>query len=290
MRGGQHQVLLLMQSLRDAGHYSTLLALAGSPLFRAAAERSIPVLPATGRALRRESRRFDIVHAHDAHAHTWCALFCRAPFVVSRRVAFPVSPSLLSRWKYRRAARFLAVSRFVATRLEQAGIPPSKIEVVYDAVASVPPLKAWNPDAPVIALASEDALKGRALVERAAALTRLPIQFSTDLTKDLQYASAFLYVTRTEGLGSAALLAMSMSIPLIATPVEGLAEVFEPDLSGLAVQHDPASIAYAVERLHDDPALAHSLIAQAHGRVQTHFTALQLLESTLAAYRRVVAS
>ena len=55
----------------------------------------------------------DIVHAHDARAHTLAAIAARAPFVVSRRVAFPVKRSLLSQWKYRQAKRYLAVSQFV---------------------------------------------------------------------------------------------------------------------------------------------------------------------------------
>ena len=42
--------------------------------------------------------------------------------------------STVSRWKYRRPAMFLAVSRYVASQLVSAGIEESRITVVYDGV------------------------------------------------------------------------------------------------------------------------------------------------------------
>ena len=131
MRGGQWQALRLHRSLIEAGHQSLLLAREGSPLLEADPQSGV-LHPLRLGLL---SRAFDLVHAHDARSHTLAALFSRVPFVVSRRVAFPVRDSAISRWKYRRPALFLAVSRHVATQLRNAGVEERRIEVVYDGVA-----------------------------------------------------------------------------------------------------------------------------------------------------------
>src|SRR6266852_464365 len=91
MRGGQHQVLLLMRALARRGHRQLLLARRGSLLLQA----GVGAEP-LGRRL---PSGFDLIHAHDAAAHTR-ALTSRLPLIVSRRVAFPVKRGLLSRWKY----------------------------------------------------------------------------------------------------------------------------------------------------------------------------------------------
>ena len=68
--------------------------------------------------MRRISRHVDLTHAHDAYSHTLAALMSAAPFVVSRRVGFPVAVRL-SRWKYGRARRFIAVSNYVKGVLDR---------------------------------------------------------------------------------------------------------------------------------------------------------------------------
>ena len=134
MRGGQHQVLLLAKGLHDHGHENIVLARSGSPLFQAASGAGFETESAGWAAIFRNSRRVDLVHVHDARGHTLAAGAARCPIVVSRRVAFPVRQSLPSTWKYRRAARYLAVSRCVAAELSRAGIAAAKIDVIYDAV------------------------------------------------------------------------------------------------------------------------------------------------------------
>ena len=70
LRGGQWQVLRLIEGLYKAGVESTLLARDGSPLFRTAWERGWRVEAlGLGRA-RSLARQNDLVHAHDGHGHT----------------------------------------------------------------------------------------------------------------------------------------------------------------------------------------------------------------------------
>src|SRR5437899_1405547 len=130
MQGGQWQALYLAERLRDA----TLLAPARSPLLSEARGRGLDARPLSFAILARLARQSDLVHAHDARAHTLAALAGGAPLVVSRRVGFPIRRSIASRWKYERAARYLAVSRYAAALLTEAGVPEEKIRIVHDGV------------------------------------------------------------------------------------------------------------------------------------------------------------
>ncbi len=288
MRGGQHQVLLLLRALRAAGHSFTLLARAGSPLFANAAALRFNVQPASLLNLRRLSSEYDIVHAHDARSHTWAALVSQRPFVVSRRVAFPVGHSAMSRWKYARAARFLAVSQFVKGKLQAAGIAESKIDVVFDAVEDCD-MQSWSPDSPVVALDSADPKKGTNLVLMASALAIVPVTFSKDIKKDFAHASAFVYISHSEGFGSAALVAMSMGVPVIVSRIDGMVEVLEDGVSGLTVENDDLAIAEAIKQILHNPEATKAMIASAKQRVQTLFSPSVLLLKTLASYRRALA-
>jgi glycosyltransferase involved in cell wall biosynthesis len=289
MRGGQYQVLLLLKTMRSAGHSFVLLARAGSPLFERAKELRFNVQSASLLSLRRLSGEFDVVHAHDAKAHSWAALASRRPFVVSRRVAFPVGAGTLSRVKYQRAARFLAVSEFVSGRLQAAGVAQSKIDLVPDSVEPAS-MQNWSPDAPVVALASADKDKGRDLVERAATLARIAVSYSNDIEKDFGYASVFVYSSRSEGFGSAALVAMSRGVPVIASRIDGMAEVLEDGVSGIFVENDPAEIAAAIQRVRSGGDLTRSMIVKARARVESLFSPSNMLLKTLASYRRALGS
>ncbi len=291
MRGGQRQALLLMLGLRDGGHSCQLLARAGSPLWQAAAEAGFPVSQATLPALRRYSRDVELVHAHDAHAHTMAAVASHGPVLVSRRVAFPIARNLFSRWKYSRPRRFLAVSQFVADELVEAGVARDKIDVVYDAVDLTPPAAASDllgSNFHVVTLASHDPAKARDLAEQSARLANVELIFSQDLAHDLPHASIFLYLSRSEGFGSAALLAMNYALPVIASRTGGLVEIVVHGETGLLVDNEPAAIAAALRELAEDPKLRHQMGCQGRRRVEQHFTRAHLIESTLVSYAKAL--
>src|SRR5271166_2868747 len=91
MGGGQWQVLRLLGGLQERGFDSILMTSPQGPLGEMAARG--------GFSVEKVSRRIppaDLVHAHDAHGHSWAALFARVPVVVARRVAFPVKSGWLS--------------------------------------------------------------------------------------------------------------------------------------------------------------------------------------------------
>jgi hypothetical protein len=287
MRGGQYQVRLLLSLLRQTGIEVQLLTRRGSPLASWARDNHIPVDAATLRNIFHYSRNSDLTHVHDARSHTLAAIAGAKPIVVSRRVAFPVRTSFPSRWKYGRASRYIAVSEFVANQLRTAGIPEAKIEVVHDAFEPVEE-GVWNPKAPAVALESSDPAKGRHLVEQAAQIAGIDVTYSSDLPCDLHCASMFVYITHSEGLGSAAIIAMRMGIPVVASRVGGLAEVFEHEHSGLYTENQPAAIANAMRNVLGDSERTRRMIANAKIRAQAKFSPETLAKRTITVYRRML--
>ncbi len=281
MRGGQWQVLRLMAGLRREGVESTLLARRGSPLGEKAAAQGLDVRPLGVCAVYRLSRRADLVHAHDARTHTLAAALADAPLVVSRRVAFPIG----SPWKYRRAARYAAVSQFVKGMLMKGGVPAEKISVVYDGVPVGGP--GAGGDA-VVAPASDDPLKGTALALEATRRAGVDLLLSRDLEGDLAEAGLFLYLTRSEGLGSAILMAMAAGVPVIASNVGGIPEIVRHGENGWLAENEAEPIAAAIRGLLADRELARSLAARGRETVAAKFSLDQMIHNTMDVYRQVL--
>ncbi len=216
------------------------------------------------------------------------ALASRRPLLVSRRVAFPIRQSLASRWKYRHAQHFLAVSEYVRCVLMQGGVEAERISVVYDGIV-VPERGVAGERVSVVALDSNDPRKGRAILEEAAKLADIPVHFSRDLTRDLAKAALFVYITDLEGLGSAALLAMAHGAPVVASSVGGLAEIVLDGETGLLTANDPKSVARAMRRLLDDRPFALRMAARARSRVERQFSADKMVDETLRVYQRLLA-
>jgi glycosyltransferase involved in cell wall biosynthesis len=277
LRGGQWQVLRLVEGLAAAGVESTLLARRGSPLFAVARQKGwhVEALSLTRALLL--ARHHDLLHAHDGHGHTVGAIVSPGKLVVSRRVAFPVG----SRIKYRRVRHYLAVSEFVKRVLQAGGVPEEKISVVYDGVPLLEPSEGTL----LIAPASDDPKKGAAMAREAALAAGEELRFSNDLVRDLREAAIFLYITESEGLGSGALLAMSAGVPVIASNVGGLAEVVDHCETGLLV--GPEDITGAIRLLRIDHAYAWRLGAAGRRKVIAKFTVDHMVRRTMDIYQDV---
>ncbi|HLI85295.1 MAG TPA: glycosyltransferase family 4 protein [Bryobacteraceae bacterium] len=282
MRGGQWQALRLLEGLQDAGIESILLARARSPLLARAREKGFCVEEWSLRAALRLARRCDLIHAHDARSHTLAALASRRPLIVARRVAFPIR----SYWKYNRAECYIAVSNHVRSVLLEGGIPPERIFVVYDGVPLLKPAHGTEVLAPENAA---DPRKGAALALEAAALAGVPLRLTTDLEHDLPNAALFVYVTYSEGLGSAALLAMSAAVPVIASNIGGLREIVRHRADGLLVENSAFHIAEAIRELRSNPSLAREFGQRARQSIAEHFTCERMVRQTIEIYRQVLA-
>jgi L-malate glycosyltransferase len=145
-RGGQNQVLLTAKGMERRGHEVIVACRAGSALRDRARAADLDVrefafggdfVPGPVFALRQLVRRFraDVIHVHDPHAAA-AAVWIGSPprgLIASRRVDFALRGPL-SRWKYRRCRRVIAVSAAVARVLEKGGLPPARVRVVYEGV------------------------------------------------------------------------------------------------------------------------------------------------------------
>jgi glycosyltransferase involved in cell wall biosynthesis len=146
-RGGQNQALLLLKGLYERGHAAELLTPKGSSLGHRAKKAGIYVhevsrgtfrLPAA-RKIRwlLSDGRFDLLHANEAHAVTaaWLARAHRTlPFVISRRVGYPLNQGRIAQARYRAASCIVANSQWVAVQAAASGAPREKLCVVYEGV------------------------------------------------------------------------------------------------------------------------------------------------------------
>jgi hypothetical protein len=282
MRGGQMQVLRLLAGLEARRVEVRLLAGLGTPLERAAAARGIQTRALNWTSVWRESRWAELVHCHDARAHTFAWLASRSPFVVSRRVAFPVKKTWFSGKKYASARLFLCVSRAVADALRAAGVSEDRLRVVYDGV-DVPP-KISTRTGRIVALDSADPGKGRMLLEQ----LPLDIDFVTDLPHAFQTARLFLYPTESEGLGSAALLAMAYGVPVIASGAGGLMEIVHDGSTGVIAANTSRKFQNAISELEADPKLMERIVRNARAMVVQGFTTKHMVDGTMECYRKAL--
>jgi glycosyltransferase involved in cell wall biosynthesis len=150
-RGGQNQVLLTVNGLREIGQRAALVAHPDGELRRRASEglELIPIAPRTevdlsaawrlGRVVKK--LRPDVVHAHDPHGIAMAALALSfaggapAPVLVaSRRVDFHLKGNSLSRWKYRQVDCFVAASEAIRQMLVADGIPSARTVTVHEGI------------------------------------------------------------------------------------------------------------------------------------------------------------
>lgn len=284
LRGGQWQVLFLLEGLRARGFELRVLARRHSALLREATERGFDVAPLTPLSLRRAAAWADLIHAHDARSHTLAAVLAAGKLVVSRRVAFPLQRNLLSSWKYRRAERLVCVSEAVRQSLLEAGVDGRRTVVVYD---GVPELPSSTHDGEIVALESADPAKGSKLVSEAASLAGVPVRLSHDLTTDLASARLLVYLSRQEGLGSAALLAQSAGVPVLASRVGGLPEAVEDGVTGVLTANDPHEVSEHLRELAAGRERCRRMGLAGAERVRRLFSLDRMVDSTACVYREV---
>lgn len=285
MRGGQWQTFYLCMGQKTLGLSPLLLAPAGSPLLALSRERGLPCKPLSWLTLWRESKLHGLTHAHDARSHTMAAIAARSPMVVTRRVAFPVGTSWLSKWKYSRPARYFAISRFVAGTLQAADISEARIALVYDGVPLEQRSEGGNR---FVAPWWRDSRKGSELAREAANKAGVELVESQDLREDLKNARALVYLSEVEGLGSAALLALGAGVPVIASRTGGLPEIVRHEETGLLVSNDVESVVSAIRRLSSDERLARQLGLQGREMVKDGFTLAHMALRSLHEYKKVI--
>jgi glycosyltransferase involved in cell wall biosynthesis len=173
----------------------------------------------------------------------------------------------------------------VAGTLRAAGIPDTKIALVYDGV----PLEARAPGGDrFVAPYWRDARKGSELAREAARKAGVELIESQDLREDLRNARALVYLSEVEGLGSGALFALGAGVPVIASRAGGLPEIVRHEETGLLVSNDVDSVANAIRRLRADPEFARQLGLRGREMVKDGFTLAHMALRSLHEYRKVL--
>ncbi|MEO5589155.1 MAG: glycosyltransferase family 4 protein [Gemmatimonadaceae bacterium] len=270
----------------------------------------------------------DMVHAHDARSHALAMIAVlgrpEIPLVVTRRVAF--RPRSL-RIKYGpRVTRFIAISRAVRDAMTGAGIDHARISIVHSGIAPrtmpVTPRDwrselGWPADCvvcgivgamtaekgvdllPAIAAAMTPsaAEKTRVVllggvttagVPSAGALTVHAAGFVADIDPAIAGLDLLWHPSRSEGLGTSVIDAMSLGVPPIAFAIGGLPEVIEDDVSGILVPaRDPRAFARAASLMVEDAALRKRMSVAALARAST-FTADAMTEQTEQVYEGIL--
>jgi len=98
----------------------------------------------------------------------------------------------------------------------------------------------------------------------------------------------YIMPSRSEGLGSSALLAMAHGLPVIATKVGGLPEIVEEGKTGwLIAPESPKALANAIAAAAADPARLREMSINARERAK-QFSAQAMVERTEALYNRLI--
>jgi glycosyltransferase involved in cell wall biosynthesis len=153
-RGGQNQVLLTVNGLREIGQRAALVAHPDGELRKRASEglELVPLAPKSevdltaawrlNRVIKR--MRPDVIHAHDAHGVAMAGLALslgaasakdgEPPLVVSRRVDFHLRGNSFSRWKHRQVDCFIAASEAIRQMLVADGVPDDRTVTVHEGI------------------------------------------------------------------------------------------------------------------------------------------------------------
>jgi glycosyltransferase involved in cell wall biosynthesis len=131
----------------------------------------------------------------------------------------------------------------------------------------------------------------RSILDTEIALLRIPGRIKLigrieDAGELLWASDVFAMPSVKEGLGVAALEAMAVGLPIIASEVGGLREVVEDDRTGILVPPaNPAAIGSAIARLADGPGLRAEMGAAARARALENYSMAETAALTLEIYR-----
>lgn len=152
LRGGERQVLYLVEEIQKKGIENYIVARKNSPLYQKAIDMKIPVITLpylwewdiiSGIILAYKIKRINInkkkiiIHTHTGHTPATAIiskLFIKAKLVVHRRVDFKIKDNLLSRIKYDKADLIIAISSAIKKIMVECGIPEKKIELIHSCI------------------------------------------------------------------------------------------------------------------------------------------------------------
>jgi glycosyltransferase involved in cell wall biosynthesis len=330
-RGGERQAELLIQELAARGWRQRLVARVANPL----AERSANIkglqiieIPMNYWAATRALRGSRLIHVHEGRSiyPAWLAnRLASVPYIITKRIPNALKTRRLQSLIYRHAGAVAAVSRAVATTLEQS-LNVTGCDVIPDCLAKLSvnamnaaAIRAQYPNKKLIGHIGEldNSHKGQNTiiqVARTASATHPDWQFlllgrgrdeqafknaSADLNNIAfvgfvdnvgDYLSAFdlfVFPSLEEGLGSTLLDAMYFGLPIVATNVGGIPEIVHDGENGrLIPPNDPAALRAGINTLLNEPQ-RYAAIQAANRSAAEHYTPSRIADQYEAVYARL---
>ena len=150
-RGGQQQIVYLLQGLIANGIQTVLACSPKSEIMKYCRKNNLPVLPveighgwdfSAARQIARfmQENAFNILHAHSSHALSLSLLVKTmrrsVKLVASRRVDFSVNKPVIGSLKYnnRLIDRIVCISENIARVLQQDGVDARKLTVIHSGI------------------------------------------------------------------------------------------------------------------------------------------------------------
>jgi len=280
--------------------------------------------------LRRHRPEVIHCHSSHAHTLGGIAArLARMPVVATKRTDFPPAHGWLTRWRYGRLVdRVIAISEGVRRAMLSGGVPPQRIVLIHSSVdcdhfhpgiSGGPVRRALGigpgdlvvgmvgqlitrkghdlllraqPDCHVIFCG--DGPQADPLRELAASLGMASrvhfLGFREDVRPVLAAVDVLAMPSRLEGLGVAALEAMAMGLPVVASNVGGLAEcVVDGETGRLVPVEHVASLARALRETLGDPRLRRRMGEASRRRADQVFGRNAMVERHIALYRGLLA-
>jgi len=153
-RGGEQQIAYLIEGLENLGIESLVFCAKNSKMETHCKDNEVPFIPyskkggvsfSVARQLAKyaKDRQVDLIHMHDAHAHTYAVMAatffgCKQKMILSRRVDFPIKSSFFTQWKYNHKSikKIICVSEFI-TKLVRTGVKnPEQVMTIHSGIDS----------------------------------------------------------------------------------------------------------------------------------------------------------
>jgi len=349
-RGGEQQAVYLIEELAKKTFCQMLFAPVNAPIFeriqtegieKQAYPKKRAVSLSMAIRLRKLCRQFkpDIIHCHDSHAHTLsytsALIGNKTPIVISRRVDFPVSPSLFSKAKYNSnaIAAYICVSKAIKDVLSISIKEKKKIHLVYSGInlnrfenkentnilrnefnipiknhiianiAAIAPHKDYytfvdtaqillSSGFPATFLIIGDGPEAEHINNYVASKNLKEnivfTGFRNDIPEILPEIDCMLVTSKTEGLGTSIIDALSAGTPVVATQAGGIPEIITDHENGLLSPcQNPEHLSKNIETLFANQTLRNQLIENGKLRA-SEFSKENMARKTAAIYEAIL--
>lgn len=329
--GGEIQTLTLLRFLaKKAPEIQSVLVLrkGGEFAARLAKTREFPFVEVGhffGGHFSKILKNADLVHAHDGRAPYWCLVhkaILNVPYLLTRRVSFPIRKNFITHAAYRRATGVVALTQDIGRHLAPlngniAINPSSWIDAPVDAnkVARLRDTAQGRfivaHPAGLLPIKNHDVVLGAArilrdkgvpavfwllgkgpleneLKERARDLKNVDwLGHKDDISNYVSAADVVILPSLMEGLGGALLEAYHRGKPVIGSNVGGIPEVISPETGFLHEPHDAATLAAHIEKMAGDSAL-YKRLCEGAGKAAAHYSPEENATRYIGIYQKIL--